>query len=73
LESFSIDSFSFLAVANYANETSRISDSKIYIWNGLSFAEYQAIPTNGANDWESFYHRWRLLSVMRESVRWVDT
>ena len=29
-------------------------NSKIYIWNGTTFVEYQYIPTNGAIDWEFF-------------------
>ena len=29
-------------------------DSKIYKWDGTSFAEFQSIPTSGALDWHSF-------------------
>ncbi len=47
-ESFEIDGEVYLAVANHYN------DSKIYRWDGTSFALLQDIPTNAANDWESF-------------------
>ena len=29
-------------------------DSKVYKWNGVTFAEFQSIPTIGAWDWEAF-------------------
>jgi len=41
-------------VANHYNDSSYNVDSRIYKWNGTSFVEVQAIPTNGAHEWESF-------------------
>ena len=53
-ESFVIDGETYLALANNHNGTTRNINSKIYKWNGTSFAEIQSIATNGAVDWESF-------------------
>lgn len=53
-EAFTIDGNTYLAVANSYNGSSHNIDSKIYKWNGISFAEYQSIPTNSAMDWEAF-------------------
>ena len=48
-EYFTIGSDSYLAMANYYGDI-----SKIYKWNGTSFDEFQSIATNGAVDWEYF-------------------
>ena len=53
-ESFEIDGETYLAVANYHNDSSYNVNSRIYKWDGTSFVEFQAVPTNGAYDWESF-------------------
>jgi Concanavalin A-like lectin/glucanases superfamily/EPTP domain/PKD domain len=54
-ESFEIGGVLYLAVANYCSSYHNFNiDSKIYKWNGSSFVEFQAIPTNGALAWESF-------------------
>ncbi|MDL1982895.1 MAG: hypothetical protein LWX54_01665 [Deltaproteobacteria bacterium] len=53
-ESFEISGETYLAVANYYNDSSYNVDSRIYKWNGTSFVEIQAVATNGAHDWESF-------------------
>ena len=41
-------------MANPSDDSSLNIDSKIYRWNGTGFVEFQAIPTQGAWDWESF-------------------
>jgi hypothetical protein len=45
-----------LAVANQynSNDTSYNIDSKIYRWDGSSFAEFQSLATNGARCLEAF-------------------
>ena len=55
-ESFIIDGETYLAVANYYNDSTRNIDSKIYQWDSSTnqFEEIQAIATHGANDFESF-------------------
>ncbi len=53
-ESFIIDGESYLAVANYHNDSSYNNVSKIYKWNGQEFIEIQSITTHAAADWESF-------------------
>lgn len=54
-ESFTIDGETYLAVANMRNNLRSYNiNSVIYKWSGSSFTEFQAIPTNGAADWESF-------------------
>ena len=55
-ESFVIDGETYLAVANYRNDSSYNIDSKIYQWNTTTnqFDEVQAIATSGAADFESF-------------------
>ncbi len=54
LESFTIGSDNYLAVANMRNDSTHNIDSQIYRWNGTSFVEFQSIPTSGARDWEFF-------------------
>ncbi|CAE7305217.1 Tspear, partial [Symbiodinium necroappetens] len=49
-----IDGKHYLAVANFYNDASHNIDSKIYQWDGSSFAEFQSLATHGAVDWESF-------------------
>ncbi len=53
-EFFTIGSDSYLAVANYRDDSTGKIDSKIYKWNGSKFVEFQSILTNGAYDWEFF-------------------
>ncbi|MCP4346528.1 MAG: hypothetical protein GY795_13505 [Desulfobacterales bacterium] len=54
-EYFMIDSDHYLAVANHATSNSnRWTNSKIYKWNGSSFAEFQSFYTFAACDWEHF-------------------
>jgi hypothetical protein len=43
-----MDSTRYLAVGSHN------TDSKIYRWDGSSFAEFQALATNGAFGWEAF-------------------
>jgi len=52
-EFFTIGTDSYLAVANWHNDTTHNIDSKIYRWNGTSFVEFQSIPTSGTWGWES--------------------
>jgi hypothetical protein len=56
VEMFSNGPFTFLGFANYYNDVSKkhTIDSKIYIWNGKEFEEFQSIPTKGATDIEVF-------------------
>lgn len=52
---FTIGEHHFLAVANLhsgPNRTNLAIDSKIFIWNGSKFVEFQAIPTTGAVSWD---------------------
>lgn len=59
-ESFMIGRDTYLAVANYY--TGQVEDidpnwnleSMIYKWNGREFLPFQAVPTYGGHDWESF-------------------
>jgi hypothetical protein len=52
---FTIDSDDYLAVANQRdNSVNYNTNSKLYQWDGTSFAEFQLVPTNGAYDWEFF-------------------
>ena len=44
----------YLAVANHRDDSTYNLDSKIYRWNGTSFAEFQAVPTHSAFGWEFF-------------------
>ena len=55
-ESFTIDGQTYLAVANYYNDSTYNNDSHIYQWNSTTnqFDQVQAIATNGAMDFESF-------------------
>jgi len=55
-ESFTIDGLTYLALANYHDDTTREIDSKIYKWNGANeqFEELQSIPSVGAKQWNSF-------------------
>ncbi|MCD4705861.1 hypothetical protein K8R61_02145, partial [bacterium] len=57
-ESFKIGEETYLAVAIRCSfngsSCSGDTNSKIYKWDGASFAEFQAIPTFCARDWESF-------------------
>ena len=53
-EHFMINTNHYLAVANHYNGSTRNINSKIYKWNGSSFAEFQSIATNGAHDFEHF-------------------
>jgi len=55
-EGFTIDGETYLAVANSHDDFTHNIDSKIYRWdsNSISFMEIQAIPTHGAQGWESF-------------------
>lgn len=55
-ESFVIGGETYLAMAlnRNADDTSRLTDSIIYRWNGSSFEAYQRIPSMGARDWERF-------------------
>ena len=55
-ESFTIDGQTYLAVANYYNDSTRNLDSHIYQWNSTTnqFDEVQDIETNGAYDFASF-------------------
>ncbi len=54
-ESFVIDGETYLAMALNRNEddTSRLTDSIIYRWDGQMFEVFQRIPSKGARDWES--------------------
>jgi hypothetical protein len=51
---FSIGNQNYLAVANWANETTTKINSVIYNWNGSEFVSYQEIPTVGAHFWLPF-------------------
>ena len=55
-ESFTIDGQTYLAVANYNNNSTHNINSHIYQWNSTTnqFDQIQAIATNGARDFESF-------------------
>jgi hypothetical protein len=54
-EFFTIGPDRYLALANeYDQSQGRNIDSKIYKWDGVSFAEFQDIRTNGAHGWEAF-------------------
>ena len=55
-ESFVIDGETYLAVANYYNDSTRDVDSKIYKWNSATsnFDEFQIIPEVGTFDFEVF-------------------
>ena len=55
-ESFSIDGETYLAVANYRNDSTRNIESHIYQWNSTTnqFDKVQDIETNGARDFASF-------------------
>jgi hypothetical protein len=55
-KAFTIDGTQYLAVANQynSNDTSYNIDSKIYRWDGSSFAEFQSLATNGARCLEAF-------------------
>ncbi len=53
-EFFTIGSDSYLAVANSRDDSTVNINSKIYKWNGTSFAEFQSILTHSATDWEYF-------------------
>jgi hypothetical protein len=56
VETFSNCHFTFIGFANHYNAASKKHsiDSKIYIWNGKEFEEFQSIPTKGATDMEVF-------------------
>ncbi len=53
-EHFQINADHYLVVANYHDDSTYNINSKIYKWNGTSFAEFQSIVTSGATDWEYF-------------------
>ena len=53
-EYFSINSQSYLAVANYYDSISYNINSQIFRFNGTVFVPFQFIPTSGAVDWEFF-------------------
>ena len=54
-ESFTINGDTYLAVANWSIDVTQFNvDSLIYRFNGVSFVEYQRIPTHSAHDLESF-------------------
>lgn len=55
-ESVVISGETYLAMAlnRNADDSSRLTDSIVYKWNGAAFAEFQRIPTLGARDFESF-------------------
>lgn len=55
-EFFTIDSDSFLVVANSRDRGNAgvNAESKIYIWTGFGFVEFQSLLTHGAEDWVSF-------------------
>jgi hypothetical protein len=55
-ETFTIGEDSYFAVANHRNDSSFVIDSQIYKWNSNTsqFTPFQAIPTQGASDFESF-------------------
>eukprot|EP00052_Salpingoeca_macrocollata_P028097 m.269588 g.269588 ORF g.269588 m.269588 type:complete len:234 (-) comp22822_c0_seq5:37-738(-) len=54
-EWFSVDSTNFLVVANFRNTGGNYNtDSVVYQWDSMSFITMQAIPTQGAVDWEWF-------------------
>ncbi len=53
-EAVTITDDTYLIVANNYDGSSRVIDSRVYLWDGMSFVEVQQIPTSGAQDWESF-------------------
>jgi hypothetical protein len=56
VEIFGNGPFTFIAFSNHYNAASKkySINSKIYIWNGKEFEEFQSIPTKGATDMEVF-------------------
>lgn len=56
VEIFGNGPFTFIAFSNYYNAASKKHsiNSKIYIWNGKEFEDFQSIPTKGATDMEVF-------------------
>ena len=59
--SFEINGETYLAVAEFLHDgnvgdptNTREIDSTIYKWNGSTFATFDTITTNEANDWDSF-------------------
>ena len=53
-EFFTIGNASYLAVANFNNDSSFSIDSQIYVFNGTIFLPFQSIATQGAFDWRFF-------------------
>ena len=53
-EYFTIEGIHYLAVANWNNDSSFITNSYIYKWNGNTFSFHQSIETQGAVDWKYF-------------------
>lgn len=53
-KSFKIGSVTYLALANYQNNTSVEINSAIYKWENNQFSLFQELPTQGASDWEYF-------------------
>lgn len=51
---FTIGGTHYMAVANWANESSTNINSIIYSWNGREFTTYQEIPTVGGHYWLPF-------------------
>ena len=54
MKSFTINGTTFLAFANYRDESNFNIDSSIYKWNGSHFALFQSIPTRAAQAWHPF-------------------
>jgi uncharacterized protein YegL len=53
-EFFKVGTDSYLAVANFQNDSTHSIHSTIYKWSGVNFVELQSIPSDGAYNWESF-------------------
>ena len=61
LEHFTIDNETYLAVANHRNlsvpygaSSSYVAESRIYVWNGSAFEEFQSFATDGAESLKFF-------------------
>ena len=54
VKSFTNNSDTFLAFANYFNGSKHNIDSYIYKWDGSQFVLFQSIPTHGAHALQSF-------------------
>lgn len=55
-EYFSMNGDHYIAIANFYSDSIHNINSRIYKWNTNteSFSLYQALPTNGAREWEYF-------------------